>query len=542
MKLKELGKKLTAVFSAAAMLAGSAAASPATVRADSSWTYGDALKLSLYFYDANQCGTEVNGNALTWRSNCHTYDAEASLDSATGLDDSAKAVIRAANGGQNYADVSGGYHDAGDHIKSSMTMGFSAASLAWAMYSYQSVFDKTGSAPHALYILKQMCDYFMKVTYLDDSGSVAAACYLVSNSGDHNDWLPPERQTSARPTYWATASHPQADATGEMAAALASSSVIFQRYGYTEYASRCLKYAEALRDFTKAHVSSSNDGIGDMYSSDSQDDDAAWADLWCHIADGTLSSYSRSYPQDYWIYCWNKVTGGYTALLYETGKDSSGSEVKSNAQNFLGNSAQGSYIICGSDWGSSRYNCAAQMYCLKVAEKTNDSSWAAKAKYQMDYLLGGNSGGTSFLLGYGTSWPKQPHHRGANPNKGNAVYTLYGGLVGGPKDSSGSYDDVWDSYQCTEPALDYEGCFELAIAGLASWYGETSTAQADSAVSSASEINASCSFALNMTGEATPTPTATPEPTATPVPTSTPVPTRGAELYSDIDLDGTPGV
>lgn len=34
------------------------------------------------------------------------------------------------NGGSDKVDVSGGYHDAGDHIKFSMTMGFSCCKLS----------------------------------------------------------------------------------------------------------------------------------------------------------------------------------------------------------------------------------------------------------------------------------------------------------------------------------------------------------------------------------------------------------------------------
>ena len=72
----------------------------------------------------------------------------------------------------------------------------------------------------------------------------------------------------------------------------------------------------------------------------------------------------------------------------------------------------------------------------------------------------------AILIGFGDSYPQHIHHRAANPDKGTAKYTLYGTLVGGPTDANGSYDDNTDSYSCTEPALDYNGCFALAIAGL----------------------------------------------------------------------------
>ena len=38
--------------------------------------YARALQYSLYFYDANMCGDTVDQDTrLSWRGNCHTYDA-----------------------------------------------------------------------------------------------------------------------------------------------------------------------------------------------------------------------------------------------------------------------------------------------------------------------------------------------------------------------------------------------------------------------------------------------------------------------------------
>ena len=129
-----------------------------------------------------------------------------------------KSAIRSQNQGAETVDVSGGYHDAGDHLKSGMTMGFSCTSLAWSYIRHPEVFAETGTKDHLFDILKEMCDYFMKVTYLKDDGNVLAFCYLVSDASDHDvTWESPEKQTYRRPTYWATASHPSADAAGEMA-------------------------------------------------------------------------------------------------------------------------------------------------------------------------------------------------------------------------------------------------------------------------------------------------------------------------------------
>lgn len=483
-KISSLKKALAAVVSTATLLTCTTAniANNSVFAAD--MNYGEALAMSLYFFDANQCGCEVDDNPLTWRGNCHTYDAEANLNSAQGLSSTSKDFIKKANGGSDTVDVSGGYHDAGDHIKFSMTMGFAATSLAWSYYSYPDSYKETGSEAHLMDILKEMCDYFMKVTYLDDNNEVVAFCYQVANGDtDHNvTWESPEKQTYERITYWADASHPSCDASGQMASALAACSLAFDDKDAT-YAEECLKYANALEKFTAKYPKATYDGVGSFYASSSQNDDVAWSDLWCAIANngGTLpSSYSAQYESngsgqyngeyDNWIYSWDKLWGGYATLLYELGYKTSTyeSELKFELNNNGGVNV-GTYNAKG--WGASRYNCALQRYAIALAKGDANSSYAQGAKWQMDYLLGNNQKNASFLLGYGDNNPVQLHHRAANPNKTGCTYTCYGSLVGGPTDSNCTYTDYWDQYQSTEPAIDYNGCFALACAGLYDLYG-----------------------------------------------------------------------
>lgn len=524
-----LKKKLTAVLSAGvlAVTGTVSAVSGMTASAQpSAGTYGDALKLSLYFFDANQCGAD--DNVLTWRGKCHTYDAEASLSSAKGLSSSSVAAIKAANGGLDTVDVSGGYHDAGDHLKFSNTMGYSCTNLAWSYFENPDSYKETGSEDHLLYILKKMCDYFMKVTYLDDSGNVIAFCYMVGDDQDHNIWTAPEVQTQNRPTYWADASNPSVDASGHMAAALAATSLAF-RDKNADYADACLKYANALEKFTEKYPKATYEGIGSYYSCGNIEDKVAWSDLWCAIANnnGKLpDSYQAQYTPsngvyngsiyDYWVYSWDKVWGGYSALLYSmdpTKYSAHGSELVFDMDQLVGNKNQAYYPV-GGGWGASRYNCAWQMYALTYAKYTSgQDKYNEYAQGQMDYLLGNNPANRSYLIGFGDSYPQHIHHRAANPDKDTAKYTLYGTLVGGPTDANGSYDDNTDSYSCTEPALDYNGCFALAIAGLYAVYGGSTTA-ADNAIASASEINGD--YVFNYGGSDTPQPgTTTTEQTTT---------------------------
>jgi hypothetical protein len=91
-------------------------------------------------------------------------------------------------------------------------------------------------------------------------------------------------------------------------------------------------------------------------------------------------------------------------------------------------------------------------------------------KSQLGYILGDT--GRSFVVGYGTNPPTQPHHRSSScpsplsapcewaafNNPGPNPQTLYGALVGGPG-ASDDYDDKRNDYIKNEVATDYNAGF-----------------------------------------------------------------------------------
>ncbi len=530
-------KKVLSVFTSTLLLSTSIVSAFSTVsyaseNQDNEVNYGEALALSLYFYDANECGTNVDSGSLSWRSNCHTYDAETSIDSAVGLGNSEKELIKQATGSST-VDVSGGYHDAGDHVKFNLTMGFNATSLGWTYFEYPEVFKETNTEAHLLDILRNTCDYLMKTTYLTDSGDVFAFCYNVSDSGDHEYWSSPEVQNYTRKTYWATSSNNNSTVAFEMASALASASSAFQGID-NNYAEECLKYADALYRFGATYTGNETAGMGDMYGTGSSADEKVWAETWLYIADSDTYTLPTLKPDgqghygsetDCWVYCWDKVWGGYSSLMYKlTGDSAYATELKFEMDNLVNNKNQAYYPISG--WGTSRYNCAWQKYAITYAEGQGNTEYLEYAKNQMDYLLGNNPTGYSFLIGYGDKYPTRIHHRAANPGVGDpkanteSTYTLYGALVGGPTTANGDYDDNENSYQYTEPALDYNACFTLAISALYSHFGgDASTA--NNIISNASEFKQGFDFGEIDSTETPSKPVVTTVSTAEPVATTT---------------------
>lgn len=557
MKLKALKKVIAASLSAVTLvsLGNVSVYSPAVNAADNE-NYLEALALSLYFFDANQCGGKVDDNPLTWRGNCHTYDGEASIGSAYGLDSAAVSAIKAVNGGKDTVDVSGGYHDAGDHIKFNLTMGFAASSLAMSWYMNPGVYAKAGCEGHLYDILRETCDYFMKTTFLNDDGSVAAVCHTVSDGADHSIWTAPEVQTYDRKTYWLTSAENNSAICGEMASALGGAAYILKAAD-PDYSAKCLKYAKALYDFGNKHVGNEMTGMGSFYPTDSMyQDEMAIAQTWLYLnGEGSLPEAKPSSNEngcyevngqkiyDYDKYTWDKVWSGYaTFMYYITGDEAFAKEMQFELNN-KGGVPENKYNAAG--WGASRYNCALQMVALGLAKGDGDSSFAKGAKFQTDYILGNNQLGYSFLIGYGSKWPTHIHHRAANPGEGNQTsaenpnskYVLYGALIGGP-DSDGNYQDHADQYQFTEPALDYNACFALACAGLANLYGGDADAIND-LIKNASEIDENHKFSEPVTLPDQPTEPTSPTTETTEPTTESTEPTEGTTNPIGVETDPT---
>lgn len=513
---KKSGKTLAgitgAVIAASALPIAGAAPS---VSAASGENYMEALALSLYMYDSNACGTGITGGPLTWRGDCHTYDAQAPVGN---LDGSAKQFVDPDGDGK--VDVSGGWHDAGDHIKFNLTIGFGASSLALSEYLNPGVYEKAGCKDHLIYELKWASDYLMKTTFLNDSGSVAAIAHVVADGGtDHAIWSAPEVQTYERPVFWLTSGKNNSAVCGEMASALAGTAYVLKELE-PDYAAQCIKYAKALVEFGEKHVGNDTGGLGSFYGTDAQyQDEMSLAKGWLYVlGEGskpdrvpTRGDYGGA-QYDGYLYSWDKVWQGYAALMYKaTGDKAFEDELAYELQN-QGGLNVGTYNANG--WGAARYNCAKQMVAYALAKGDPNSDYAKGGQYQMDHILGNNSHGYSFLIGYGDKWPVHIHHRAANPGGDGvtsaqnpaAKYTNYGMLVGGD-DSSGNYQDHADRYQFTEGALDYNGCFALACAGLVELYGgDASTVE--TVKKNASEINDSFVFyeKQGTTEPATPSP------------------------------------
>ena len=535
-------KRLSAVMLSCAMIpAAFGTLSPGTASAADA-NYGEALAMSLYFFDSNACGSGITGGPLTWRGDCHTYDGQAPVGSLSG---EAKQAVDPDGDGK--VDLDGGYHDAGDHVKFNLTIGFSMSSLAMSEYLNPGVYQKAGCIGHLMYVLRRGADYMMKSTFRSGSGEVVAVAGTVGDGNvDHGIFPPPEVQTYQRDVFWLTAGDNNSAVCCEMAAGLAGTAYIMKSAD-PSYAAKCVDYAKALLAFGTDHVGNNTAGMS-FYSTDAMyQDEESVARAWLYILgegdkpDRTPNNGDYGGIGDWDKYQWDKVWQGYSALMYKkTGDSVFLNELRFEADR---HGLSASSFKGDAGWGNSRYNCAMQMTALSIAGDDKESPYALAAKYQMNFILGDNSDGYSYLIGYGTKWPTHIHHRAAQhlsegqslANNPEVKYTNYGTLVGGANNDG--YQDHSDKYQYTEPALDYNGCFALACAGLYRLYGGDASAW-DPIAKSASEINDSFDFGGGSISIETEPPvvTTTTETTTTVSDTTTSPAQKG--LPGDVDCNG----
>jgi len=118
--------------------------------------------------------------------------------------------------------VSGGFHDAGDHVKFGLPQAYAASTVGWGYYEFKDQFRATGQAVHAEVILRYFNDYFMRCTFRDASGNVVAFCHQVGDGDiDHAFWGAPENDTMFRRGWFITKEKPGTDIISATAASLA---------------------------------------------------------------------------------------------------------------------------------------------------------------------------------------------------------------------------------------------------------------------------------------------------------------------------------
>ncbi len=465
--------------------------------------YARLLQYSLYFYDGNMCGNEVDENsAYSWRNDCHTHDVDDGVD------------------------YTGGFHDAGDHVMFGLPAGFSASMLGWSIYEFPESYRELNQTAHMKIIEDYYCDFFMKCAKDDNNDGVIDAILYQKGDGteDHAYWGMPEYQDDVmsyrdNEIYWADSTG--GDIAAEYAAALALAYLNNQKtYNddpekYQDYLDMAKKFYNFALDHKEPvygkNIEYNEDGstTGGFYKSSGSGDDRQWAALWLWLATGDetykTEASKANFSSDTLNISWDSVENA-TAIAYAlySNDESKQNDIegKINSKILTNGVANDGYMFGGnsSGWGQMRHNTAYQTAVLianKFAHNGEESEWTQWCKNQMNYILGvnGASGNdsrhqrasTCFVTNFAENTLIHPHYRATSgmdthmqakndPAVINGYdldpYKLIGGLAGGwyEDGKENSFKDERLNYQETEVATDYNAGLVNAAAGLYSVY------------------------------------------------------------------------
>ncbi|MBI4909628.1 MAG: glycoside hydrolase family 9 protein [Acidobacteria bacterium] len=458
---------------------------PAFAQTSSQFNYAEALQKSLFFYEAQRSGKLPRENRVSWRAD-------------SGLKD----------GADQNEDLTGGWYDAGDHVKFGFPMASSATLLAWSAFEYRAGFRDSRQMPHLVSNLRWIADYFMKASATPEQLWVQVG----DGNADHSFWGAAEVLQMARPSFKVSASCPGSDVAAETAAALAASSLVFRMEGETSYAQKLVDRAESIYSFADRYRGKYSDCVTAaraFYASNNGFiDELAWGAAWLFRATNNpdyLAKAVKYYEQlplepgtqvrsFSWTHNWDdKSYGTYVLLTLLTDSQDYRPDIE-RWLDYWTTGYQGRrirYTPGGlgwlDQWGSLRYaaNTAllAMLYSDWLRLKNLDSERANRyrsfAERQINYMLGDNPRSASYVIGFGKQPPRNPHHRTAHGSWADdinvpkdSVHTLYGALVGGP-DASDSYTDSRTDYVKNEVATDYNAAFTGALAAMYQRYGGT---------------------------------------------------------------------
>lgn len=441
-----------------------AAAGPRT--GGSYYNYGEAMQKSILFYKANRLGDLPDDYILPYRGDAAMTDGQ-----DVGLD------------------LTGGWADAGDGIKFTHPMSYAAGQLGWAVYEYRQAFEKSGQLDDILDEIKWATDFFIKAHPSPD-----VLYYMCGyEESDHSVWIPHELldYRTKRTSFKVDASTPGSDVAGQAAAALAIASLIFEPTD-PQYAETCLTHAKQLFKFADTYRG--KNPLKTLYPSGSYVDDLAWGAIWLYIKtkdtaylDKAKTVLPAKLLGGQHTHCWDDVSYGAALKIAQVTHDADYTAmVEKNLDTWMpggGITYTPGGLAWLSQWGSLRYASTAAFLAFVWSDDQTVGTASKKTTYhnfaesQINYALGDNPRGGSYVVGFGKNAPEHPHHRTAHGSWTSMLsvpsfhrHILYGALVGGPTSNDSWKDDISD-YTLNEVATDYNAGFVGSLAKMYDMYG-----------------------------------------------------------------------
>ncbi|KAI5056587.1 hypothetical protein GOP47_0028405 [Adiantum capillus-veneris] len=391
--------------------------------------YKDALSKSLLFFEVQRSGKLPDNQRVAWRGDSALLD-----------------------GSDQNVDLTGGYYDAGDNLKFGFPMAFTVAVLSWGALENVAGFQSASELVNVREAIRWGSDYLLKA-----SADVPTRLWVQVGDGDadHQCWQSPETMKTPRTAFQINASNPGTEVAAETAAALAAASLVFKHVD-DDYSAVLLTRATMVFEFADKYRAS-NTGECPFYCSyNGYDDELLWAAAWLLKAScgaGTSNDYlgylREAMEQNMIVstveFSWDNKHAGAAVLILGMSNLFGGERstlmkaVKERVDDFVCANLQGNALtqvqktpgglLYLREWANTQYAAGAAFLATVYADfllhsKQSSVSCAGTlysaqdltnlAQSQMDYILGNNPLQLSYMVGFGTAWPTQVHHRGAS--------------------------------------------------------------------------------------------------------------------------------
>nr|CAB3486157.1 unnamed protein product [Digitaria exilis] len=486
-----MARLLTATKTPATLMAAAALLilAAATGASSSHYDYAGAFDKCLQFLEAQRSGKLPVDRRVQWRGDSALTD-----------------------GFSQGVDLVGGYYDSGDHVKFGLPMAYAVTMLAWGVLEFEKEMVAANNLQRALDAIRWGTNYFVKA----HTEPNVLWVQVGDGDSDHLCWERAEDMSTPRTAFKVDRNHPGSEVAGETAAAMAAAAKAFRPYD-SMYADLLLLHAKQLFTFADTFRGRYDDSLSSakkFYPSESgYQDELLWAAAWLYEATADeeylryVSDNAEAFGGTGWSvleFSWDNKYAGLQVLLSKLLFHGAGGAYGDMLRQFQ---AKAEFFLCAclqknaghnikltaggliyvDDWNNMQYVSSSVFLLTVYADYLAAASGVLKCpdgevrpadmikfvKSQVDYVLGKNPKGMSYMVGYGNYFPTHVHHRGASipsvyadksavgcmdgfdkyyNSKGADPNVLYGAIVGGPDGNDGFVDERCN-YQHAEPTI-----------------------------------------------------------------------------------------
>lgn len=373
-----------------------------------------------------------------------------------------------------------GWYDAGDYNKYIVNSGISTYTLLAAYEHYPAYFNALNvNIPESKNEIPDILDEALwnlrwMLTMQDEDGGV----YHKLTNADFDPFVMPDQATKPRYVIIKTTA-----ASYDFAAVTAQAARVFANFNkqLPGLADSCLKaslkaYEWANKNnaiaYDQGAISKNPEIKTGAYDDNNLADEARWARLELYATTGKAEYYQAAKvtptTMNLDVPNWQSVgTLGIFSLVHTRSKYPLADEKAIEKQlltladklkdQALKTSAYG--VPMGADasdfvWGSNAIDANEGVVLLQAYNLTKDKAYLNAAIAALDYLLGRNATGYSFVTGFGSKPTMHPHHR---PSEADGIAEpIPGFLAGGPNPGVQDKDNCKDvKYPSEKPALAY---------------------------------------------------------------------------------------